>query len=134
MNKGVVVLAVLLSLLLPGVAWSSGPVSIDILYMDHGPLRPTLDKLKEVFAKYEGKVSVRWHDFESPEGEKFMAEKGVTRHIPLVVWIDGKDTVEIDGASCTFSGFPSGAGPAMFQGKWTLESLTKALDLATKQH
>jgi hypothetical protein len=134
MNKVVVTLAMVLSLLLPGLAKAADPVVIDVLFMDHGPLRPTLNTIKDLFANYGDKISVRWHDFESREGEDFMAKMGVTRHVPLVIWINGKETMDIDGASCTFSGFPSGAGPAMFQGKWTLELLTKALDVVTKQN
>ncbi len=134
MNKVVIILAMSLSLLLPGLAKASGPVVIDVLFMDHGPLRPTLNNMKDLFANYGDKLTVRWHDFESREGEDFMAKMGVTRHVPLVIWINGKETMEIDGASCTFSGFPSGAGPAMFQGKWTLEFLGKALDVVTKSN
>lgn len=134
MNKVVVIAAMILSLVLPGLAKASGPAVIDVLFMNHGPLRPTLNNMKDLFATYDDRLTVRWHDFESREGEDFMAKMGVTRHVPLVIWINGKETMEIDGAPCTFSGFPSGAGPAMFQGKWTLELLTKALDMVTKQN
>lgn len=132
MNRLVVILVVVLSLVLPGVAKASDPVAVDVLFMNHGPLRPTLDQLKDVFAKYGDKLSVRWHDFESQEGEKFMAKMGITSHVPLVIWINGKNSAEVDGVSCTFTGFPSGAGPAMFQGKWTVEQVGKALDALTK--
>jgi hypothetical protein len=132
MNRLVVILVVVLSLVLPGLAKASGPVVVDVLFMNHGPLRPTLDQLKDLFAKYGDKLSVRWHDFESQEGETFMAKMGITSHVPLVIWINGKDSMDIDGTSCTFSGFPSGSGPATFQGKWTLEQVGKALDSVTK--
>ena len=32
---------------------------------------------------------VFWHDFESKEGEQFMAKKGITHHVPLN-YLDGR--------------------------------------------
>ncbi len=107
------------------------PVRVDVLYMNHGPLKPTLQKMADLFAKYKDVVTVSWHDFESPEGEKFMAAKGIKNHVPLIIWINDADTVQVDGAKVSFTGFPSGSGPAMFQGKWNLDLLAKALNQAT---
>jgi len=132
MNKIFILLIVVVSFLLPSQSKAAEPVTIDVLFMDHGPLRPTLYKLKEVFEGYGGKLTVRWHDFESREGEDFMAKMGITNHVPLVIWMNGKDSIDIDGTTCTFSGFPSGSGPAMFQGKWTIDQLSKALNMITK--
>jgi len=125
MKKILMLLMVSFSLFLPIAAGAAAPVEVDVLYMNHGPLQSTLEKLKGLFAGYGEKITPRWHDFESTEGEKFMASKGIRQHVPLMIWINGKETV---------SGFPSGSGPQMFQGKWTMESLAKALDQATGQH
>jgi hypothetical protein len=125
MKKILILLMVSFALLLPFAAGAAAPVEVDVLYMNHGPLQPTLDKLKGIFAGYGEKIMPRWHDFESTDGEKFMASKGIRQHVPLMIWINGKES---------FSGFPSGSGPQMFQGKWTMESLAKSLDQATGQH
>ena len=129
-----VTLMLSLFLLLPIAAEAAAPVEVDVLYMNHGPLQPTLEKLKTIFTRYGKAITPRWHDFESQEGKNFMATKGLRQHVPLMIWINGKETVQVDGASCSFSGFPSGSGPEFFQGKWTLESLAKALDQATGKH
>ena len=134
MKKILILLMLSLSLLLPVAAGAAAPVEVDVLYMNHGPLQPTLDNLKGLFAGYGEKITPRWHDFESREGEKFMAAKGIRHHVPLMIWINGKETVQVEGVPCTFSGFPSGSGPQFFQGKWTLESLARALDQATQQN
>ena len=125
MKKILILLMVSFSLLLPVAARAAAPVEVDVLYMNHGPLQPTLDKLKGLFAGYGEKIAPRWHDFESQDGEKFMAAKGIRRHVPLMIWINGKEAV---------SGFPSGSGPQMFQGKWSMASLAQALDQATQPH
>jgi len=124
MKNLLILLMVSCSLSLPLAARAAAPVEVDILYMNHGPLQSTLDKLKGIFAGYGEKITPRWHDFESQAGEQFMASKGIRQHIPLMIWINGKES---------FSGFPSGSGPQMFQGKWTMEALAKALDQATAQ-
>ena len=69
--------------------YASKPTTVEVLYMNHGPLKETINKMKNLFTQYGAKVNVSWYDFDSPEGEKFMAKKGVKQHVPLVVWIDG---------------------------------------------
>ncbi|OIP94418.1 MAG: hypothetical protein CO013_03180 [Syntrophobacterales bacterium CG_4_8_14_3_um_filter_58_8] len=116
---------------IPAAALPAPPVSVEILYMNHGPLLSTLKGVRELCNSYGKAVTVSWYDFESPEGEKFMAKKGVHQHLPLVIWIAGKPTVKVKGKEIEFVGFPTGSGPPSFQGKWTLEDLRGALDQAT---
>jgi hypothetical protein len=107
------------------------PVKVDVLYMNHGPLMDTLNKMKGVFSGYGDKLTVSWHDFDSEEGEQFMSKMGIKQHVPLIIWIDGKPKWTLGVKQITFAGFPSGSGPAFFQGKWTLDDLKAALNLAT---
>jgi hypothetical protein len=108
-------------------------VSVEILYMNHGPLQSTLKDIDNVCAQYKNKITVSGYDFDSPEGERFMAKKGIRQHVPLMIWINGKSTVSIKGKEILFSGFPTGSGPAFFQGKWTMEDLRNALNQATQK-
>lgn len=126
-----VAVAVLVLLSSPIAAISASPVKVDILYMNHGPLRPTVEQIKQVLSGYGDKVNSSWYDFESKEGEKFMAQKGIRQHVPLVIWVNGKPVVSVEGKDVQLMGFPSGSGPAAFQGKWTMEDLRKALDQLT---
>jgi hypothetical protein len=112
------------------VVLAAPPVKIEVLYMNHGPLEDTLAKLRRLFSGFGNKVSVSWYDFESTEGEQFKASKGIHQHIPLFIWINGNSTAKIGRQEVTFSGFPSGAGPASFQGKWTIDNLKKAIERA----
>jgi hypothetical protein len=112
-------------------ALAAGPARVDVLYMNHGPLMGTLDKMKSVFSAYGDKISVFWYDFESKKGEDFKAQKGISQHVPLVIWIDGHKTVQLGQEQVKFVGFPTGAGPSFFQGKWTIDDLKTALDQAT---
>lgn len=112
-------------------AYAAKPTRVEVLYMNHGPLMDTLDKMKSVFSSYGDKISVTWVDFDSKEGEDFKAKKGITQHMPLVIWIDGNTVVKLGQKQVKFVGFPTGAGPAFFQGKWTIDDLKAALDQVT---
>jgi len=108
-------------------------VKIDVVYMNHGPLLPTLQEIQTLFGKYGKKISVSWHDVDTNDGERFMAKKGIRGHIPLVIWMEDKVKFQIDGKEIIFAGFPTGSGPAFFQGKWTIGDLRKALDQITSK-
>ncbi|MGZ3494858.1 MAG: hypothetical protein ACXU99_00975 [Thermodesulfobacteriota bacterium] len=125
------VIVVLFSM--PFTLFAAKEVKVEVLYMNHGPLQPSLEQMKGVFSKYGNKINVSWYDFESREGEQFMAKKGVTQHVPLVIWIDGKFAVPVNGKEIKFVGFPTGSGPTDFQGKWTMEDLQQALNQITNK-
>jgi hypothetical protein len=112
-------------------AYAAKPTRVEVLYMNHGPLMDTLDKMKSVFSTYGDRISVSWYDFESKEAEDFKAQKGINQHVPLVIWIDDNTVVKVGSKQIKFAGFPTGAGPAFFQGKWTIDDLKAALDQAT---
>lgn len=118
----------------PLTVFPKEPVRIDVLYMNHGPLRPTLRELDKLFTGYGDKIAVYGHDFYSEEGERFKAEKGIKGHVPLVLWIDGKSSLEVNSTPVQFRGFPTGSGPASFQGKWNMEILKQALDQKTNRN
>jgi hypothetical protein len=108
------------------------PVQVDVLYMNHGPLRASIKNIQDIFERQGANAVQGWHDFESDEGAEFMEEKGITQHIPLMIWIDGANGANVDGKPVNFIGFPTGSGPAFFQGKWTMEELEKAIVSAVK--
>ena len=124
-------LAVVVLFSIPFTLFAAKEVKVEVLYMNHGPLLDSLEQIKKVFSQYGSKITVSWHDFETKEGEQFMAKKGVTQHVPLVIWLDGKFAIPVTGKEIKFVGFPTGSGPIFFQGKWTMEDLRQALNQIT---
>ena len=116
---------------IPWSAIAGGPVKVEILYMNHGPLRDSIEGIKKVLSQYDGRVSVSWYDFDTEKGEAFMAKKGIRQHIPLVIWMDNQVKFKVDGKDVIFAGFPTGSGPSFFQGKWTMADLQKVLTQMT---
>jgi hypothetical protein len=134
MKKTILSCLVVLALFsIPFSLFAANEVKVEVLYMNHGPLRPSLQQIRDIFSKYENKIAVSWFDFETKAGEQFMAKKGIKQHIPLVIWMDGKNAIPVNGKEIKFVGFPTGAGPAAFQGKWTMDDLRVALDQITSQ-
>jgi hypothetical protein len=122
-------LALILCIPWPGIA--GNPVKVEVLYMNHGPLQSSLQEIRNVFSQFKGKIAVSWYDFESKEGEDFMAKKKITQHTPLAIWMDDQVKFQVGGKDIIFAGFPTGSGPQFFQGKWTMADLQKVLDQLT---
>ena len=118
-------------LIAPTASFSKDPVQIDVLYMNHGPLQPTLGELRALFPEYGDKLTVSWHDADSDEGERFKSKMGISHHTPLVIWVDGRSELMSNGRTIKFEGFPTGSGPSFFQGKWRLEDLATILNRVT---
>ena len=132
MKKSILVCSLILTLVcIPWIAMAGNPVKVEVLYMNHGPLQDSLEGIKKVFSQYKEKVTVSWYDYDTKEGEAFMAKKKITQHIPLVIWMDNQVKFKVDGKDIVFAGFPTGSGPAFFQGKWTNADLQKVLDQLT---
>lgn len=98
-------------------------VQLEILYMNHGPMQPTIREIQAMIQRYPGRIEARWFDFDQDAGRRFMKAKNLQGHIPLLVYINGAPAYNIQGREVTFMGFPSGAGPYQFQGKWSLKDL-----------
>jgi len=64
---------------IPFTLFAAKEVKIEVLYMNHGPLLESLQQIKKVFSQYGSKITVSWHDFETKEGEQFMADRKSTR-------------------------------------------------------
>jgi len=108
-------------------SYASAPVRVDILYMNHGPMQPTLRALKALFERYAQNTQVFWYDFDADSGKAFMKKNGINAHIPLLIYLNGAYSVRVGDRNVTFMGFPTGAGPYQFQGKWSLNDLESAL-------
>jgi len=132
MKRGsIACLLVLLIAGFPQASLAAKQAKVEILYMNHGPLMDTLQKVRDLLAGYGDKIVVSWYDVESGQGERFKEKKGITRHIPLIIWIDGSSSVKLGNKEITFTGFPSGSGPAPFQGNWSMDNLREALSRTT---
>ena len=103
----------------------SGKILIEILYMNHGPVQPVLKKLKAEFKQFETKAEFQWYDFE--KDLDFKKKKGIDFHVPIVIWINNKNSVEINGEKILLQGFPKNEGPKFARGVWEVKDLITAI-------
>jgi hypothetical protein len=120
MSKKIVVCVIcLLSLAYGAVAASTDKVNIDVAGMiNHGPMQPTVNAIKEVTSKYGDKVTVNWIDATTDEGQKWLNDHSLDAH--LNVLINGNYKYKLDGKEVTFQ---------WFEGQyWTKEDLDAVID------
>lgn len=115
MNKKISIMILSLFLLASVVsALPNNKVEVVILGMvNHGPMQPTINAIKEVTSKYGSDVTLKLIDLESEEGQKYSQEHDLTAHLNVV--INGKYQYNINGKEVTFQ---------WFEGQqWTKEDL-----------
>jgi hypothetical protein len=105
-----------------------GSVTLDVVHLDHPPVRSALTKVDEIVAKYQNDLVVRKVDAETDDGRALAERNGATGHVAILLLLNGKPEAEVDGRTVRFEGFPEGASPIKSaQGSWALDQLDKAL-------
>lgn len=111
---------------------ADGPVQVEIISLDHAPIRPIAAEALAVATTYGDKVTVLTYNFDTPEGTAFAEEKGLTEHTPIAIFVNGEMSFDVNGRSVTFSSFPQGEGTGMVaEGAWTMADLRAVLDQET---
>jgi ABC-type amino acid transport substrate-binding protein len=107
MDKKLAILALLLcTSLLIGLRPALAQKKVDIVIagvLQHGPMQPTIQAIKDVTSKYGDQVNVTWVDMDTQEGQKYMSEHGLAAHMNIL--IDGKYQYAINGKNVTFQWF-----------------------------
>jgi len=107
-------------------------IPVEIISLDHAPIRPFTEAALEIANSYGDDVTVIVYDFGTPEGEAFAEERGVTEHTPIAIFIDGRYEFDVDGRTVAFLNFPQGEGTGVVaEGTWTMDDLRTVLDRMT---
>ena len=113
---------------------AAGVVTVDILFLNHPPVRDVLTQVDSVLATYGDKVGITRYDFDTPEGAAFAKKKGLTGHVPLAIFLNGSQTFDVNGRKVTFASFPQGAGTGMVpDGAWAVADLDAVLQSIVKK-
>jgi hypothetical protein len=132
MRKLALFLIITLVLAACGDGQANGPVQVDIISLDHAPIRPAMQEAIDVAAEYGDKVMVQSYKFDTPEGEAFAEAHGLMEHTPIAIFVNGEMEFEVDGRTVKFHSFPQGAGTGMVaEGVWTMADLRAVLDQET---
>jgi len=109
-------------------ALAAQPV-VEVLAMAHWPVQRALKPVRDLLAKYQGRVRVSEIDIESAEGVKRLKAVGLKGHIPIVLLIDSnKSFKRADGKTVDFVDFPVAAdNPMNLNGTWSVADFEAAL-------
>ncbi len=108
---------------------ASAATKVDILFMNHGPMRPTVAQIKTLLAEYGDRVQAEWYDVDQKSGKTFSKKKNITGHIPMLILINDQSKFTIEGREISLQGFPTGASPfKRVEGNWSLDDLKILLD------
>ena len=133
MRKLAIILLLALVLAACGTEQAVGPVQVEIISLDHAPIRPAVQEVLGLVAEYGDKVMVQSYNFDTPEGAAFAEEHDLTEHTPIAIFVNGETRFEVDGRTVKFYSFPQGEGTGMVaEGVWTMADLRTVLDQETK--
>jgi hypothetical protein len=108
-------------------------VLVEIISLDHAPIRPAVQEAIDVVAEYGNKVTVQSYNFDTPEGEAFAEAHGLADHTPIAIFVNGEMEFDLGGRTVKFHSFPQGAGTGMApEGTWSMADLRAVLDQETK--
>ncbi len=124
--------AVLLSACASGGSEADGPVRVEIISLDHAPIRSATTEVSDLAAEYGEDIILSTYQFDTPEGDSFAEDNGITEHTPIAIFINGETGFDVDGRTVNFLSFPQGGGTGFVaDGDWTIDDLRAVLDRQT---
>ena len=115
-----------------GSAEPDGPVQVEIISLDHSPIRPAVAEVEAVVAEFGEAAVLQKYNFDTPEGDAFAEEHKLEAHTPIVIYVNGESEFEVNGRSVQFYSFPQGGGTGMVaEGVWTMDDLRAVLEQET---
>jgi len=111
---------------------ADGVVLVEIISLDHSPIRPVVQDVQDVAAEFGDKVTVQATNFDTPEGDALAEERSLEEHTPIAIYVNGEIEFEVDGRSIKFYSFPQGEGTGVVaEGVWTMDDLRTVLEQET---
>jgi hypothetical protein len=132
MNQGTKKLPGLLVLLALFILFPARPVvaaaiNVEIFFLPHRPAMAVVDKVEQVAKEMAG-VTVTKYSFDDPKSRKMVEKYQLTDHMPVAVFINGKDSFTVNGHTLQLRNFPKGDSFApMFAGEWDYDDLRAIL-------
>ena len=105
----------------------AGAVEMEIFYLPHRPAIAVVEKVEQVAAEFNN-ITIKKYSFQDPDAEKLLEKYGITEHMPVAVFINGKNSFTVNGRSLKFRNFPKGdAFVPTFAGEWDYSDLRTVL-------
>jgi hypothetical protein len=122
----------LMVLLCLAFAWKTvpalaGDTEMEIFYLPHRPAMNVVGKVVNLAAKFTN-VTVRKYSFDDPASKRLVEKYQLTEHMPVAIFINGKDRFVVNGHELRLRNFPKGDSfvPTL-SGEWDYPDLTAIL-------
>jgi hypothetical protein len=119
--KSFLVAAILsLAIMITPNIWAASPVKVEIVALDHWPIRRALEQTLEMLKTFGDKVTVQQIDADTKAGKSRLKSSGMKGHIPVVIFVDGEFKHTLEGQEVIFENFPVASdSPMKLDGKWS---------------
>ena len=108
----------------PGFAASD---IVEIFYLPHPPAMAVVREVEDV-VKRIGSVTVKKYNFEDRGTGKMLEKYHITNHMPVAIFINGKNEFVVETKKVVFENFPKGnAFVPMFEGNWSYRDIESVL-------
>ena len=121
-----------LFLLVQAASAHAADILLEVFYLPHGPAMAVVSEVEKVASEFPN-LTLKKYDFEDTANRPVIVLHKLTAHMPIAIFINGKDTFMIGGKTLTLRNFPKGnAFVPMFAGEWDYPDLRTLLAGAAK--
>lgn len=121
----IITLFAVANMVFPPVSFAEEKVKVEAVgFFSHYPMQSTRQAIESACEKFGDKVELRLYDETTDEGQEFLSKVGLSGHIPMALYVDGKISHSVDGKTITFRDFVGQ--------NWSGGDLEKVIDLRLK--
>lgn len=114
------------------LVWQTVPtwaadIEMEIFYLPHRPALNVVDKVENLAADFAN-VTIHKYDFDDTKSSHLVKKYQITEHMPVAIFINGKNNFTINGHEVRLQNFPKGDSfVPMFSGEWDYTDLKAIL-------
>ena len=113
--------------LLVGKTVYGSETTVEIFYLAHRPALAVVSKIDKILAQFP-KITIKIYDFEARSTRELLQQYKLKGHMPVAVFINGKNKFTVNGKTISLRNFPKGdAFVPTFAGEWDYVDLQKIL-------
>ncbi len=102
---------------------------VEIFYLPHPPAEAIVKKVEPIIAQFP-QFQIEEYSFIDPQNASLIKSYGITEHMPIAIFIGGKDEFDLNGKHVVLKNFPEGDSfVPTYSGDWSYDDLRQILNL-----
>jgi len=122
------------ALILTGTLAAKTPnILVEIFSLPHRPSLAVVSKLEQYLAPFTD-ITLHTYSFDDPKSKELVDKYNLHAHMPVAIFINGKNTFTVNGKTMTLINFPKGDSfVPSFEGSWRYQDVVSILrDMSKK--